>query len=51
VIPTSDEEVSGIGNDWEQNEWEKVDVIEFRRSYSGVLLTALGGKVPPHQTH
>ncbi|KAF8834518.1 hypothetical protein BDN67DRAFT_1016426 [Paxillus ammoniavirescens] len=41
VIPISDGEVSGIEDNWERDEWEKVDVIEFRRLYSEVLRTAL----------
>ncbi|KIK92925.1 hypothetical protein PAXRUDRAFT_829521 [Paxillus rubicundulus Ve08.2h10] len=49
VIPISDGEVSRIGNGWQRDEWEKVDVIEFRRLYSEVLRTALGWKLPPHQ--
>ena len=47
VVPVSEEE-SGLEDSWKLGEWEKLDALGFKRTYSEVAQGFVDGKDPPN---
>ena len=47
VVPISEEE-SGLEDSWKLGEWEKLDALGFKRTYSEVAQGFVDGKDPPN---
>ena len=47
VVPVSEEE-SGLEDSWKLGEWEKLDALGFKRTYSEVAQGFVDGEDPPN---